>query len=71
MYPVIVVGEGTAAVDFAGLVTALGGMISMADIIAFLALGIGVAGVFFLGWMGVRKLTKMIQTAAKSGKIKV
>lgn len=68
----VIVGEGAAAaVDFASLITALTGMISMGDIIAFLALGLGGAGVFFLGWMGVRKLVKMITSAAKSGKIKV
>lgn len=65
-----VLGEaGAAAVDFSTLITALSSMVSFADILSFLSLGLGVAGTFFLGWMGVRKLVRMITKAIKSGRI--
>lgn len=60
----------TPAVDFSTLTQALGSMVSFADILSFLALGLGVAGTFFLGWMGVRKLISMVTAAIKNGKVK-
>lgn len=59
------------SIDFSSLVQALSSMVSFADVLSFLALGLGVAGSFFLGWMGVRKLVKLVTGAIKSGKIKV
>lgn len=61
----------TPTIDFSTLTQALGSMVSFADILQFMALGLGVAGTFFLGWMGVRKLVKLVTGAIKSGKIKV
>ena len=60
-----------AAVDFSGLISALTGMVSMTEILSFLALGITACGVFFLGWMGIRKLTNMVTTAVRGGHIDV
>lgn len=59
------------SIDFSSLTTALGSMVNFADVLSFLALGLGVSGGFFIGWMGVRKLIKMVTGAIKSGKIKV
>lgn len=72
MITVLGAGEGVvSSVDFASLVSALTGMVSMGEIIGFLSLGLGGAGVFFLGWMGVRKLVRMITNSVKSGRVSV
>ena len=68
----VFIGEGTAAaIDFANYVSQLGGIMSPTDILTVLGLGVGASSPFFLLWLGARKVTRMVTTAAKTGKVKV
>lgn len=52
------------------LVEVLLDCISFSAILKFLALGLGVSGCFFIGWIGVRKLIKMVVGAIRKGRLK-
>lgn len=45
--------------------------INFTDILRFLVLGLGISGGFFLGWIGIRKLIKLIISSIRKGHIKV
>lgn len=63
---------GTTAIsstDFNSVVTALQNQISVATIVEVLAVAAGVAvGLAFM-WWGVRKLTRVLMSAFKKGKV--
>lgn len=44
---------------------------TFANIAAILAIVVGAAAVLTLGWFGVRKVIRVIQTALKRGKVSV
>lgn len=45
--------------------------VTIDSIIGFISLGVIACGLFFLGWLGIRKLKTLICTSIKRGKIKV
>lgn len=52
---------------FQGLATTF----SFANIVKFIGVAIGAAGLLALGWFGLRKVVAMIQTALKKGKVSI
>lgn len=66
------VGETTAAsVDFSGLLSALTGSITPAQVLGVLAAVIGVGMAFFLMWLGVRKATTAFTSSVAKGKLRI
>lgn len=57
-----------------GITTIFDGLSStfnFANIVSFLGVAIGAAGLLALGWFGLRKVVAMIQTALKRGRVKI
>ena len=64
--------EGTsAAIDFAGYITALTSTITPAEVLVVLSAVVGVGMAFFLMWLGVRKATRGFTTAVSTGRIRI
>lgn len=59
------------AIDFTGLITALTGSITPAQVLAILASCVGVGMTFFLMWLGVRKIVGSFTSALRNGKLRV
>lgn len=59
----------TNTVDFSGLLSALTGSITPAQVLAVLAAVIGVGMAFFLMWLGVRKAIRAFTSAVSSGRL--
>lgn len=63
--------EGSTSVDFSGLISALTGAITPAQVLAVLASVVGVGMTFFLMWLGVRKAIRAFSSAVTSGKLRI
>lgn len=65
--------EGTTAnaVDFSGLLSALTGSITPAQVLAVLASVVGVGMAFFLMWLGVRKAVRAFTSAVSRGSLNI
>lgn len=63
--------NAVATVDLSGLITALQGAITPAEIITVLSSVVGIGMAFFLMWFGVRKAVKIFTSAVQSGKIRI
>lgn len=61
--------SGTEAVK--QVLDALTGSVDMATIVSYLTIGITASLGLVLGWFGIRKLTRMLMTAFKTGKFKI
>ena len=59
------------AIDFTGLITALTGSITPAQLLAVLASVVGVGIGFVLMWFGARKAISAFTTAVQSGRLKL
>ena len=59
----------TNTVDFSGLLSALTGSITPAQVLTVLAAVIGVGMAFFLMWLGVRKAIRAFTSAVSSGRL--
>ena len=57
--------------DFSGLVSALTGAITPAQLLTILVTIVGAGMGFVLMWFGVRKLIKIFTTALQRGKLRV
>lgn len=58
-----------SATDFSSILTVLQGQISVSTVVAVLAVAAGAAvGLAFM-WWGVRKLTRVLMSAFKKGKV--
>ena len=67
-----------ASPNFTAITTALQSAFSsftadwtFANIVSMLSIALGVSAGLVLGWFGLRKVVKMVQTALKRGKISV
>lgn len=58
-------------IHFFPIVEAFLNSISIYSIFSFLSLALGGAGVFFLGWLGIKKLSSIIFNSIRSGKISI
>lgn len=70
MYTVLAT-EATAglAEQLAPIMESITGAVSMGDIISVVGVALGFGLTFFLGWFGIRKVSRMALGAIKSGKI--
>ena len=51
--------------------TGLSSTFNFKNIVSFIGVAIGGAGLLALGWFGLRKVVAMIQTALKRGKVRI
>lgn len=69
MYTVLATETAGLAEQLAPIMESITGAVSMGDIIAVVGVALGFGLTFFLGWFGIRKVSRMALGAIKSGKI--
>lgn len=60
-----------SSTDFASVITAITNQIKVSSVVEILAYAAGICIAFVFLWWGVRKVTKMIMSAFKKGKLSV
>ena len=69
MYPILAEVSSVTSADFQSVLETLQGQISVSTIVGVLGVAAGAAvGLAFM-WWGVRKLTKVLMSAFKKGKV--
>lgn len=57
--------------DLDPVISAITSQVTVANIISFLARGVGLSIVFVFFWWGVRKLARMIMKASRKGRLNI
>lgn len=70
MYTVLATEAANLAETLQPIMTSITGAVTVGDIVEVVGVALGFGLTFFLGWFGIRKVSRMALGAIKSGKIK-